>query len=104
MLLVDRQIYAVIFNTDKAEMNCSAGLALMKIKACDQPKISTMKIQKTEFNDEHETIKHLFQELFQTQIQLERYNDPRFYFYEVIKTMILILDDLMQFLMDEYED
>ena len=38
LLFLNRQIYALIFSTDKAKMNCSAGLAFMKTKSIDRPK------------------------------------------------------------------
>lgn len=62
-----------------------------------------MRTLQTNFRNEQDRIKDLFQELFQLQIQLGKFNDPRFYFHDEIQSLIETIDRLMQFLMDNYD-
>ena len=61
-----------------------------------------MNTLKTDFREEQEMIKHLFQELFVIQIELENYVDPKFHFHLKVKNLMRIIDQLMQILFDMY--
>lgn len=62
-----------------------------------------MRTLQTNFRNEQDRIKDLFQELFQIQIQLTEFSDLRFYFYDEIQSLIETIDRLMQCLMDNYD-
>ncbi|MDG1333108.1 MAG: hypothetical protein P8P74_12315 [Crocinitomicaceae bacterium] len=62
-----------------------------------------MNAVKTDFRNEQEMMKHLFQALFQIQIRLEKHQDPRFHYYDQIKEIIDLTDALMQVLMDLFD-
>lgn len=84
-------------------MNCYAGLSLMKIKTCDQPKISSMNTIKTDLRLEQEMIKYLFQELFKIQVQLEKFIDDLSCFHNELRELIVTIDQMLELLMDMFE-
>ena len=57
----------------------------------------------TNFTNDQQSIKRLFRILFLLQIQLENYDDDRFYFHNELKEMIQTIDQLMDALIDKYE-
>lgn len=94
----------MIFITDKAKMNCFAGLALMKIITSNRPKTHNMKTLKTQKELKNKMVKDLFQELFLIQIRLERYYDSRGQFYPEIKALIQAIDRMLEFLLGQFID
>lgn len=86
--------------TDKAEMNCSAGLAFIKTATSDLPKTSSMKTVETHLTDQPNT--NLFRNLFQLRIELENHADERFVnFGNEVTHIIERIDDLLQLVLDD---
>lgn len=83
-------------------MNCFAGLALMKFSPFDRPKTINMNTLKTNFEMQQEMIRRLFQELFLIQIQLEKYTRLSGRLSNEISALILLIDQLLEFLMSQF--
>jgi hypothetical protein len=95
-----RRIYVTIFMTDKAEMNCYAGLASKKISTSDLPKKTSMKTTETNLTDESST--NIFRNLFLLRLDLENHTDQRLAVYRNEVTEIIErIDNLLQLVIDD---